>query len=269
MVKNRNTAGKCCWPAQEWSRALRRCVGAPKCPAGLSADGDGCRCPGGQAQSADTAGHCCWPKQVWSSARKVCVGVPACPAPMVAQGEACVSAPEGQDDLVSAPPLVEASMPEDWSDFAPTPAPVAAKVPVPAVELSLADTVVWLKKILPEAASFTFTHRGVDMAGRDTESVIVNSLTSVEGDGCSLTLKGGPEGQGVPDYLWLANVDPAALRTERIQDASFSVVSGGVVTPQAWWVTGTGARRLVFPDQETASRVEKALRHAAELCGSK
>lgn len=300
MVKNRNTAGKCCWPAQAWSRSIRRCVGAPECPAGLSPSGDGCRCPGGRELSADTAGHCCWPMQVWSSARKVCVGSPACPAPMVAQGDACVSGPAadagvvataGSDEAPSPPPLVEASMPEDWSGLPSTLVSGAADAVVPAASpepaaapaadamegLTLADTVAWLKQAIPAAASFSFTHSYVDSAGRATESVIGNSITSVEAEGCSLTLKGGrsvggkpqPEGQGVPEYVWLSNIDPAALRTVRIQDGNFSIVSGGVVTPQVWWVTGSGAQRLVFPDKETAGRVEKALRHAVELCGRK
>lgn len=36
------TQGRCCWPGQQWSNPVGRCVGPPQCPYGLFAQGDEC-----------------------------------------------------------------------------------------------------------------------------------------------------------------------------------------------------------------------------------
>lgn len=41
-VSSLRTAGRCCWPGQNWARREARCSGAPRCPEGLAAEGDSC-----------------------------------------------------------------------------------------------------------------------------------------------------------------------------------------------------------------------------------
>lgn len=41
-VSSPRTAGRCCWPGQSWARREARCSGAPRCPEGLTAEGDAC-----------------------------------------------------------------------------------------------------------------------------------------------------------------------------------------------------------------------------------
>ncbi|MEJ7596686.1 MAG: serine/threonine-protein kinase [Kofleriaceae bacterium] len=42
QVRSDDTRGECCWPAQAWSSATRRCIGKPDCPAGTAVKGEQC-----------------------------------------------------------------------------------------------------------------------------------------------------------------------------------------------------------------------------------
>lgn len=102
---NADTAGKCCWPGQAWSRSRSACIGIPTCPPGFTRQGESCQaeaCPELQYKNDDTKDHCCWAGQVWSDARSRCVGVPQmCPAGRAVLGEDCAPThcEPGQDRL--------------------------------------------------------------------------------------------------------------------------------------------------------------------------
>jgi hypothetical protein len=93
---NADTAGKCCWPGQAWSKSRSACIGIPSCPPGYKAKGEGCEreaCPEMQYINEDTKDHCCWAGQVWSDSKSRCVGVPQmCPTGRAIVGEDCAPA---------------------------------------------------------------------------------------------------------------------------------------------------------------------------------
>ena len=101
MIKNADTAGHCCWPAQVWVVSENRCIGLPQCPPGyvIGPHKKGCLsttgCPPGKVASQDPK-QCCWPGQGFSHELKKCVGQPTCPANMIAAGEDCIVAPTAQ-----------------------------------------------------------------------------------------------------------------------------------------------------------------------------
>jgi serine/threonine protein kinase/TPR repeat protein len=78
-VRNADTWGNCCWPAQVWSKSQGSCIGEPECRGGTTWRGGACVCPEGQQISLDTQDNCCWPGQAWSMTRELCVGPPSCP----------------------------------------------------------------------------------------------------------------------------------------------------------------------------------------------
>ena len=87
MVKNADTQGRCCWPAQAWSSGKRKCIGEPECPPGFNREGGGCRaavaCPAGST---------------WNG--KVCEAKVSCPSGTWWNGDACVpSLPAAQPPL--------------------------------------------------------------------------------------------------------------------------------------------------------------------------
>ncbi|GAC1351910.1 MAG: hypothetical protein NVS3B20_06330 [Polyangiales bacterium] len=86
----------CCWPGQEWSSAIQKCVGLSRCGAGFESTDQGCRsqriCEPGKVIVDDA--HCCWFGQHWATradGTEGCSGAPACPTPTIARGEECIS----------------------------------------------------------------------------------------------------------------------------------------------------------------------------------
>lgn len=79
MVRNEDTWGHCCWPAQVWSKSRGECIGEPDCPGGTAWRGGACVCPEGKSITIDTRENCCWPSQAWSMTQEQCVGPVRCP----------------------------------------------------------------------------------------------------------------------------------------------------------------------------------------------
>jgi len=78
MVRNEDTWGHCCWPAQVWSKTRSECIGEPDCPTETAWRGGCCVCPEGMSITIDTQDHCCWPGQAWSLTQERCVGPAQC-----------------------------------------------------------------------------------------------------------------------------------------------------------------------------------------------
>src|SRR4051812_31459130 len=95
QVKNADTAGHCCWPAQVWAMSENRCVGDPACPPGfvIGPHQHGClatgSCPAGKVVAQDPT-QCCWPGQGYSHEKHACVGAPQCPPGLMPDGVECV-----------------------------------------------------------------------------------------------------------------------------------------------------------------------------------
>jgi hypothetical protein len=139
-TSNPDTKGNCCWPDQVWSATRKVCVGIPRCPENLTAQGEDCIliCPSGMEVGADTAGHCCYPSQVWSGSRQTCVGIPRCPEGLIASGEMCV--PAGRSDAPSnaPPPPPPSSTHSAPPPTAPPPTAPPPSAPPPPPESTLA-----------------------------------------------------------------------------------------------------------------------------------
>ena len=83
------TAGRCCWPGQDWGLGSKRCIGKAMCPRGFAAQGEGCQlsCLG---HKVHTDGHCCWPGQNWSESSNECRGRPRCSKGLQTLATSCV-----------------------------------------------------------------------------------------------------------------------------------------------------------------------------------
>ncbi|HEY3450798.1 MAG TPA: hypothetical protein VGK67_30860 [Myxococcales bacterium] len=141
--RNEDTFGNCCWIDQAWSKARQACVGIPRCPANLRADGETCvfNCEPGKTITDETAGNCCWPGQVWSKSRARCVGIPTCTVGRVASGEECVVQGAAAPAAAPAPaPVAQPVAPAQPAAAAPLPIAPPPPPPQPVLMQPVATT---------------------------------------------------------------------------------------------------------------------------------